>query len=100
MNYTLPGTVVGIAYIIAFNDQPLVLTGTVYILIAAYVFRYSSAGIRNVIAALTQIDPSIEEASTVWVPLRLHLRKITVPLVLPAAFNGYALPVHPLDDRD
>ena len=56
LNYTLPGTVVGIAYIIAFNDQPLVLTGTVYILIAAYVFRYSSAGIRNVIAALTQID--------------------------------------------
>ena len=62
LNYTLPGTVVGIAYIIAFNAQPLVLTGTVYILIAAYVFRYSSAGIRNVIAALTQIEMCIRDS--------------------------------------
>ena len=89
LNYTLPGTVVGIAYIIAFNDQPLVLTGTVYILIAAYVFRYSSAGIRNVIAALTQIDPSIEEASTsLGASSAYTFRKITVPLVLPAVLTG------------
>jgi iron(III) transport system permease protein len=81
--------VVGIAYIIAFNDQPLVLTGTVYILIAAYVFRYSSAGIRNVIAALTQIDPSIEEASTsLGASSAYTFRKITVPLVLPAVLTG------------
>ena len=53
LNYTLPGTVVGIAYIIAFNDKPIVLTGTLYILVAAYVFRYSSAGIRNVIAKVS-----------------------------------------------
>ena len=89
LNYTLPGTVVGIAYIIAFNDQPLVLTGTVYILIAAYVFRYSSAGIRNVIATLTQIDPSIEEASTsLGASSAYTFRKITVPLVLPAVLTG------------
>lgn len=89
LNYTLPGTVVGIAYIIAFNDKPIILTGTVYILIAAYVFRYSSAGIRNVIAALTQIDPSIEEASTsLGASSAYTFRKITVPLVLPAVLTG------------
>lgn len=89
LNYTLPGTVVGIAYIIAFNDKPIVLTGTVYILVAAYLFRYSSAGIRNVIAALTQIDPSIEEASKSLGASSLRtFFTITIPLVLPAVLAG------------
>ncbi len=89
LNYTLPGTVVGIAYIIAFNDKPIVLTGTLYILVAAYVFRYSSAGIRNVIAALTQIDPSIEEASrSLGASAVKTFMAVTVPLVLPAILAG------------
>jgi len=89
LNYTLPGTVVGIAYIIAFNDKPIVLTGTLYILVAAYVFRYSSAGIRNVIAALTQIDGSIEEASrSLGAGAVRTFLSITVPLVLPAVLSG------------
>lgn len=89
LNYTLPGTVVGIAYIIAFNDKPIVLTGTLYILVAAYVFRYSSAGIRNVIAALTQIDPSIEEASrSLGASAVKTFTSVTVPLVLPAILAG------------
>lgn len=89
LNYTLPGTVVGIAYIIAFNDKPIVLTGTLWILIAAYLFRYSSAGIRNVIAALTQIDPSIEEASrSLGAGSARTFVSITIPLVLPAILSG------------
>ena len=89
LNYTLPGTVVGIAYIIAFNDKPIVLTGTLYILVAAYLFRYSSAGIRNVIAALSQIDPSIEEASrSLGASSVKTFTSITIPLVLPAVLAG------------
>ncbi|HBC69931.1 MAG: iron ABC transporter permease [Duodenibacillus sp.] len=89
LNYTLPGTVVGIAYIIAFNDKPIVLTGTIYILVAAYLFRYSSAGIRNVIAALTQIDPSIEEASrSLGAGSVKTFTSVTIPLVLPAVLAG------------
>lgn len=89
LNYTLPGTVVGIAYIIAFNDKPIVLTGTLYILVAAYLFRYSSAGIRNVVASLTQIDPSIEEASrSLGAGSARTFVSITIPLVLPAILSG------------
>ncbi|WP_443743992.1 ABC transporter permease [Sutterella sp.] len=89
LNYTLPGTVVGIAYIIAFNDYPIFITGTIYILIAAYLFRYSSAGIRNVIAALSQIDPSIEEASrSLGASSVKTFTSITIPLVLPAILAG------------
>ena len=40
INYALPGTIVGIAYLIAFNDPPIELTGTALIIIACYVFRY------------------------------------------------------------
>ena len=46
INYALPGTIVGIAYLIAFNDPPIALTGTALIIVACYVFRYSPTGIR------------------------------------------------------
>ena len=99
LNYTLPGTVVGIAYIIAFNDKPIVLTGTVYILIAAYLFRYSSAGIRNVIAALTQIDPSIEEASrSPWCRIDSHLHIDYDPACAAGNPCRYEVPFHSLHD--
>ena len=89
LNFALPGTVVGIAYVVAFNSKPLILTGTVTILIASYVFRYDSAGIRNVIAALQQIDPSIEEASaSLGASSARTFRKVTMPLVLPAVLAG------------
>ena len=56
INYALPGTIVGIAYLIAFNDPPIALTGTALIIIACYVFRYSPTGIRATVALLQQID--------------------------------------------
>ncbi len=58
INYALPGTIVGIAYLIAFNDPPIALTGTALIIIACYVFRYSPTGIRTTVALLHQIDKS------------------------------------------
>ena len=64
INYALPGTVVGIGYLVAFNTPPFLLTGTATIIIACYIFRYSPSGIRTTIALLAQIDRSIEEAST------------------------------------
>jgi len=63
INYALPGTIVGIAYLLVFNDPPLMLAGTAVIIIACYVFRYGPTGIRTTVAILQQIDPSIEEAS-------------------------------------
>ena len=89
LNYALPGTVVGIAYIIAFNEKPILLTGTMTILVAAYVFRYSSAGIRSVIASLHQIDPSIEEASaSLGAGTARTFFRVTVPLVVPSVLLG------------
>ncbi len=89
VNYSLPGTIVGIAYLIAFNDPPVVLTGTALIIVACYVFRYSPTGIRATVALLQQIDPSLEEASQgLGAGSGTTFRRITLPLVLPAFFAG------------
>src|SRR5215475_9552041 len=55
LNYALPGTIVGIAYLIAFNDPPIALTGGALVIVACYVFRYSPTGIRATVAQLQQI---------------------------------------------
>lgn len=89
LNYALPGTVVGIAYILAFNEKPLLLTGTMTILVAAYVFRYYATGIRSVVASLQQIDPSLEEASaSLGANSTRTLFRITVPLIIPSVLAG------------
>lgn len=89
LNFALPGTVVGIAYIIAFNSSPIVLTGTMSIIVAAYVFRYDSAGIRSAIASLHQIDPSLEEASLSLGASSIGtFKNVTLPLVIPALLAG------------
>jgi iron(III) transport system permease protein len=89
LNYALPGTIVGIAYLLAFNDKPLALTGTATIIIACYVFRYSPTGIRTTIALLQQIDASMEEASaSLGAGDIVTFRRVMLPLILPAFFAG------------
>jgi iron(III) transport system permease protein len=89
INYALPGTIVGIGYLIAFNDPPIVLTGTALIIVACYVFRYGATGIRTTIALLSQIDRSLEEASQgLGAGSGTTFRRVTLPLILPAFFAG------------
>ena len=89
VNYALPGTIVGIAYLIAFNEPPIVLTGTALIIIACYVFRYGPTGIRATMALLQQIDKSLEEASMgLGAGSGTTFRRVTLPLILPAFFAG------------
>ena len=89
LNFALPGTVVGIGYILAFNQRPLLLTGTMFILIACFVFRYVPVGIQAGIAVLRQIDPAIEEAAhNLGASSALTFRRVTLPLVRPAFFSA------------
>jgi len=89
LNYALPGTIVGIAYLVAFNDKPFALTGTAAIIIACYVFRYSPTGIRTTVALLQQIDKSMEEASASLGAGDFYtFRHVMLPLIMPAFFAG------------
>lgn len=89
LSYAVPGTVVGIGYILAFNSPPLVLTGTLTILVLCFVLRYVPVGIQSGIAVLRQIDPSIEEAAqNLGAGTLTTFRKVTLPLIAPAFFSG------------
>ena len=89
INYALPGTIVGIAYLIAFNEPPLELTGTALIIIACYIFRYGPTGIRATVALLQQLDKSLEEASQgLGAGSGATFRRVTLPLIMPAFFAG------------
>jgi iron(III) transport system permease protein len=95
LTFAVPGTVVGIGYILAFNTpsllMPTALTGTGFIIMVLLVFRNLPVGIRNGIAAIEQIDPSIEEASIdLGADSSLTFRKITLPMITPAFFSGLA----------
>lgn len=89
LSYAVPGTVVGIGYILAFNSYPLILTGTLTILVLCFLFRYVPVGIQSGIAVLRQIDPSIEEAAqNLGANSLTTFRKVTLPLIAPAFFSG------------
>ena len=91
LTFAVPGTVVGIGYILAFNQPPLVLTGTAAIIVLLFIFRDIAVGVQTGIAELQQIDPSIEEASTdLGADSSFTFRKITLPLIAPAFYSGLA----------
>lgn len=89
LTFALPGTVVGISFILAFNDRPLLLTGTAFILICVFVFRNLPVGIEGASSALMQIDPSIEEASVDMGANSFQtFFHVTLPLIKGAFFSG------------
>jgi iron(III) transport system permease protein len=91
LTFAVPGTVVGIGYILAFNQRPLLLTGTAAIIVLLFIFRDIAVGVQTGIAELQQIDPSIEEASTdLGADSSITFRRITLPLITPAFYSGLA----------
>jgi iron(III) transport system permease protein len=85
MSFAIPGTVIGIAYIMAFNTPPFELTGTLAILVLCFVFRDMPVGIRAGVAAMSQLDRSLDESS---MTLRhggfATVRRVILPLIRPA----------------
>ena len=87
--FALPGTLIGISYILAFNRYPLLLVGTAAIIVINYVVRELPVGIEGGIAALRQIDPSIEEAAQdLGANSATVFRTIVLPLIRPAFISS------------
>lgn len=89
LSMAIPGTVIGMGYVLAYNKPPLVLTGTYIIIVLSFVFRSMPVGIRAGMASLEQIDPAIEEAAQ---DLGANTYKVftlvTIPIVKAAFFSG------------
>jgi iron(III) transport system permease protein len=89
LSFATPGTVMGVAYVIAFNVGPWLLTGTFAVLVLALIFRNMPASIRSVIAGLSQIDKALDEASTLLrAPSSTTLARVLVPLLVPQLLSG------------
>ena len=89
LSFAIPGTVIGVSYIIAFNVPPIELTGTAAILVICFVFRNMPVGVRSGIASLSQIDKSLDEASlTLGAGSWTTFRRVTLPLIRPAILSA------------
>ncbi len=85
LSFAIPGTVIGVSYILAFNVPPIELTGTGAILVLCFVFRNMPVGVRAGIAAMSQVDRSLDEASlTLGAGSFTTIRRVILPLMRPA----------------
>jgi iron(III) transport system permease protein len=84
--FALPGTVIGVGYIMAFNRPPFLLTGTIWIIILNCVFRFLAVGVEAGISKLHQISIEIEEAAA---DLGADFITIFFKVVLPIMFSAF-----------
>ncbi|MER9452498.1 iron ABC transporter permease [Mesorhizobium sp. M0478] len=85
MSFAIPGTVIGVSYILAFNVPPVQLTGTGLIIVISFIFRNMPVAIRAGLANLGQIDKSLDEASlTLGARSFATLRRVILPILKPA----------------
>jgi iron(III) transport system permease protein len=89
LSFAIPGTVIGVSYILAFNVPPIELTGTGVILVICFIFRNMPVGVRAGIATLSQIDKSLDEASTTLGARSFTtVRRVVMPLLRPAIVSA------------
>ena len=85
LSFAVPGTVIGVAYVFAFNVPPIEITGTALIIVICFVFRNMPVGVRAGMAAMSQIDRSLDEASlTLRGRAPQTLLYVVLPLLRPA----------------
>jgi len=85
LSFAVPGTVIGVAYVFAFNVPPFEITGTALIIVLCFVFRNMPVGVRAGMAAMSQIDRSLDEASaTLRGRAPQTLAFVVLPLLRPA----------------
>ncbi len=83
--FAIPGTVLGVSYILAFNVPPVELTGTGLIIVLCFMFRNLPVGVRAGTAAFKQLDKSLDEASLMLRASTFQtLRFVVLPLLKPA----------------
>ncbi len=97
MALAIPGTIIGLGYVISYNKTYGIgnftlippITGTGFIIIMAFIIRSLPVGVRSGITSLQQIDPSIEEAANVLgASSRKVFTSITIPMIKNAFLNG------------
>lgn len=90
--YIMPGSVIGIALVVAFSRKPLILTGGLLIMTIALAIRRMPFTSRSATAAMMKIPVSIEEAAlSLGAPKLEAFVKITVPMMSSGIISGAVL---------
>jgi len=85
LSFAIPGTVIGVSYILAFNVPPIEITGTGIILVVSFIFRNMPVGLRSGVAAMSQLDKSLDESSlTLGANTFQTFTRVILPLLRPA----------------
>ncbi len=91
--HAIPGVIIGIALIFLFTQPlllPLRLNGTLTIIILGLTISYLAFGSRTMNGAISQLHMEMEEAAmtsgATWLTI---MRRIVVPLLLPAFVSGW-----------
>ncbi|TCL54791.1 iron(III) transport system permease protein [Kineothrix alysoides] len=90
--YIIPGSVLGITLLLAFNKKPMLLSGTAFIIILAFVVRRLPYTLRSSAAILYQLSPSMEEAAISLgdSPFKTFF-KVTAVMMMPGVLSGAIL---------
>jgi iron(III) transport system permease protein len=84
----LPGTVVGVGYVLAFGVPPLLLAGTTWILVASVVFSKFPAAVLAASNTLRQVDPAVEQAAvSLGAGAARTLARVVLPLLTETAVS-------------
>ena len=90
--YIMPGGVIGIALIISFSSKPIVLTGSIVIMVIALAIRRIPYASRSATAAMMKITESVEEAALSLGASKMEtFFKITVPMMSSGILAGAVL---------
>ncbi|ABM04708.1 iron(III) ABC transporter, inner membrane binding component [Psychromonas ingrahamii 37] len=108
LGYALPGTVVAIAVLIPFTSLDLWLnrqlveygysrvgllfSGTLFILVAGYLVRFSAIAVGSIDSSLAQVSPSLDSASrTLGQSAAQTIRRVDLPLITRGMLSAFIL---------
>ncbi len=87
--FIIPGSVLGISYLFAFSIPPIILSGSVFIMVISFAIRRMPYTIRSSTAIIGQISPSIEEAAISLGSSEMHaFTKVVIPMMMPGVIAG------------
>jgi iron(III) transport system permease protein len=88
----MPGPVIAVAMLWAYLRPPLMLYGTLWILLVSYVTHYLPYGVRTITSSFRQINVDLERGAAICGANHLtRFRNILFPLVMPGILAGWML---------
>ncbi|HEX4766162.1 MAG TPA: ABC transporter permease subunit [Lichenihabitans sp.] len=88
----VPSVSVGLGLLVAFSRPPVLLNGTIMIVVAAHLVLVLAFSFGNVSAGLDRLPPEIDQmAESLGARPLYRLRRVTIPMVMPYLLSAFCL---------